>query len=248
MLGRRRRVTQALGVVLACGVLVAVLTAQVRIALVGLAVALVAVVLLSVASRRIWQATATITAVAVLALVAASFVSGRAGGGVFDRYSSLTSRQGPSNTVGYKQGTLELLPEDAAKHPFGQGLGALGPAASIAGAPESSGHVSGESEFNFLLVEVGVPGLLILLAFQLTVIGRSVRRLRHESDPEARLLLSAMLAALIAITVLWFGGPVTAAPPLACFMWLASGTLAYWCLGGRDQVHGAALRLSSPAA
>ena len=100
--------------------------------------------------------------------------------------------------------------------------------------PEPSRYVSGESEFNFLLVEVGVPGMVVLLWFMLTVIGRSLRGLRKESDPEIRLLVSALLAALIAILVLWFGGPVTAAPPLACYMWLSAGALAYWTAGGGE--------------
>lgn len=248
MLGRRRRGTQALGAIFSLGVVVAVLTAQVRIAIVGLGVALLATILLSVASRRVWQAVGAAAAVAVLALVVTSFVSGQAGAGVFDRYGSLTGREGAANTVDYKRGTLASLPEDAVTHPFGQGLGALGPAASIAGAPESSGRVSGESGFNFLLVEVGLPGLVVLLGFMLAVIGGSIRRLRHESDPEARLLLSALVAALIAMQVLWFGGPVTAAPPLACYMWLAAGALAYWCLGDEERARDGAGRSASPAA
>jgi hypothetical protein len=246
MLGRRRRATQILGAMLSAGVLVAVLTAQVRIALVGLAVGLLAVVFLSATSRRVWQATAAAATVAVVGLVAVSFVSGHAGGGVFDRYSSLTSANAPSNTAGYKRGTLSFVPEIAAQHPFGQGIGALGPASSIAGAPESSRHVSGESEFNFLLVEVGVPGVAVLLFFQLTVIGGSIGMLRHESDAELRLLLSALVATLVAILFLWFGGPVSAAPPLACYMWLASGTLAYWCFDPRARDPGAAGRVALP--
>lgn len=247
MLGRRRRGTQALGAVLSAGVIVAVLTAQVRIALVGLVVGLLAVVVLSATSKRIWQAAAAVATAAALGLAVASFVSGSAGGGVFDRYSTLTSREAPSNTVGYKQGTLALLPETALNYPFGQGLGALGPAASIAGGPASSRYVSGESEFNFLLVEVGLPGLLVLLVFLLTVIARAVRRLRSEADPEVRLLVSALVAALIAIQVLWFGGPVTAAPPLACYLWLVAGALAYWTTDGHEPLRADDAGLPLPA-
>ncbi len=234
MLGRRR-LLQTLGIVFAAGVLVAVLTAQVRIAIVGLAVAVLAVVLLSAASRKIMQAAVTIAVVAVVAVIAASFVSGKAGAGVFDRYSSLRGEDVASSTAKYKSGALRQLPVAIARHPFGEGFGSVGPAASIRGAPAASRTANGESEFNFLMVEVGLPGVLALLAFQLVVIVGATRAIRRLADAELRLLLSALLASLIAILVLWFGGPVSAAPPLATYMWFVSGVLAYWCFAQRHQ-------------
>lgn len=234
MLGRRR-LLQGVGVALAAGVLLAVLTAQVRIAIVGLASAVLAMVLLSAASRKIIQATVTVALVAVLGITVVSFVSGRAGAGVFDRYSSLRGENAASNTTQYKSSALGQLPGDVAEHPFGQGFGSVGPAASIGGAPAASRTVNGESELNFLMVEVGLPGVLALLAFQLTVIVGSARAIRRIVDPELRLLLSALLAGLIACLVLWFGGPVSAAPPLATYMWFASGVLAFWCFGQRGE-------------
>ncbi len=234
MLGRRR-LLQGLGVLLAVGVLVAVLTAQVRIAIVGLATALLAMVLLSFASRKIVQSALAIAAVAVLGITVVSFVSGQAGAGVFDRYASLRGENAAANTTQYKSGALGQLPNDIVNHPFGQGFGSVGPAASISGAPDASRTANGESELNFLMVEVGLPGVVVLLAFQLAVISGSARAIRRLADPELRLLLSALLAALIASLVLWFGGPVSAAPPLATYMWFASGVLAYWCFAQRDQ-------------
>lgn len=234
MLGRRR-LLQALGVLFAAGILVAVLTAQVRVAIVGLVIALLAVVLLSAVSRKVVQSTVTIGVVVLLGFVVVSFVSGSAGAGVFDRYTSLGGSDGAANSADYKSGTLGLLPAAIVEHPFGQGFGSVGPAASISGAPAASRTASGESEFNFLMVEVGVPGVLALLAFQLSVIFGSVRAIRRLADPELRLLLSALVAPLIAMLVLWFGGPVTSAPPLATYMWFASGALAYWCFGQRQE-------------
>jgi len=234
MLGRRR-LLQALGVLLAGGVLVAVLTAQIRIAIVGLATALLAAVFLSAASRKIVQSAVAIGIVAVLGITVVSFVSGRAGAGVFDRYTTLRGPDAPSNTASYKSGALSQVPGAIVRDPFGAGFGSLGPAASIKGAPAASLTTNGESELNFLLVEVGLPGLVALLAFQLAVIIGAARAIRRLADAELRLLLSAILAPLVAILFLWFGGPVSAAPPLATYMWFASGVLAYWCFGQRDQ-------------
>jgi len=234
MLGRRR-LLQGMGFAFAAGVLVAVLTSQVRIAIVGLVVAMLAMVLLGAASRKVVQAALTLAVVSLVAIIAVSFVSGRAGAGVFDRYASLRGEEAVSSTTQYKSSALGLLPAAVAKHPFGQGFGSVGPAASIAGAPAASRTANGESELNFLMVETGLPGVLALLAFQLAVIAGSARAIRRLADAELRLLLSALLAPLIAILVLWFGGPVSAAPPLGTYMWFASGVLVYWCFAQRHE-------------
>ena len=230
MLGRRR-LFQVIGGLFAVGVLLAVLTAQVRIALIGLGIALIALVALSVASRKVVQAVIALGVTAVVAIVVAGAVSNTGGGGIFDRYTIFQNRDAVSNTGQYKRGTLALLPESIAKHPLGEGFGSVGPAASIAGAPAAAKTASGESQWNFLIVDVGVPGVLALLAFQLVVIAGSARAIRRLKDLELRLLLSGLLAPLIAIGVLWFAAPVTSAPPLAPYFWFASGVLAYWCFG-----------------
>lgn len=228
MLGRRRRLTQALGGMFAAGVILAVLTAQVRIAIIGLAVGIVAVIALSLVSRKVVQAAVTLGVLAILAIMVASFASGQAGSTLFERYLSLHSGDAVSSTTSYKSGSLQLLPEAVAKHPFGVGLGAVGPAASLPGGP-AVGGVNGESEFNFLIVDVGVAGIIALLALHLTIVVQSAWAIRRLADPELRVLLSALLAPLIALLVLWFGGPVSAGPPLACYFWFVAGTLAYWC-------------------
>jgi hypothetical protein len=239
MLGRRR-LLQVIGALFAAGVLLAVLTAQVRIAIIGLGIGMIALVALSVASRKIVQAVVALGVVALVGIAVAGAVSDRAGGGIFDRYAIFQSSDAVSSTGGYKRGTLALLPESIVKYPFGEGFGSVGPAASIAGAPAASKTASGESQWNFLIVDVGVPGVLALLAFQLVVIAGSARAIRRLADLELRLLLSALLAPLIAIGVLWFAAPVTSAPPLATYFWFASGVLAYWCFRRRDDVPGGA--------
>jgi hypothetical protein len=233
MLGRRRRLFQALGGAFAAGVLVAVLTAQVRIALVGLFVGVVAVVLLSAASRKVVQAVVALGVVSAVAFVVASFVAGQAGAGVFDRYATLHSNGAVAQTTGYKGSPLGLLGDAIIRYPFGAGFGSVGSAASISGAPEAAGKVSGETELNFLMADVGITGLVILLAFHLAVIAASVRAIRQFADPELRLLLAALLSPIIAMLVLWFAGPVTAGPPIATYFWFASGVLAFWCLEWR---------------
>ncbi|MEA2221069.1 MAG: hypothetical protein QOJ35_3695, partial [Solirubrobacteraceae bacterium] len=134
MLGRRRRLVQALGGLFAAGVIVAVLTAQARIAVIGLLLGLLAMVLLSAASRKVITGAMTLAAVGVVAVVVASFVSGQAGAGVFDRYASLHGQGAVSSTAGYKGSPLAQLADAVTHHPFGAGFGSVGSAVSIAGA------------------------------------------------------------------------------------------------------------------
>jgi hypothetical protein len=83
------------------------------------------------------------------------------------------------------------------------------------------------------MVDVGIGGLITLLALHLAVVASSVRAIRRFPDLELRLLLAALLSPLIAMLVLWFGAPITAGPPFAPYFWFASGVLAYWCLSQR---------------
>lgn len=220
----RARLAAAL---LAGGVAVAALSSQVRLAVIGVVLSLVAVVVIGITSRKVVSLTIVAALLAGTVYVATTSLSGNAG--VFDRYSSIAGTQAVETSTNYKRGTLRLVPEYAADFPLGTGLGTVGAAASVAGAPAASGRLSGESELNFLLVEVGIPGLVVLLAFTIVLIAGSAARIRRMRDAEERLLVAALLAPVVASLVMWLGGPVTAGPPLAAYFWLAAGGLAYWC-------------------
>jgi hypothetical protein len=243
----RRRATQFAGAALAIGVVVAAVSSQTRLSVIGTVVSLGAVIGLSAASRRLAQGVVAALVVGVVAYAAIGSIGGHSGPGVFSRYSSISSNKVVDTSVGYKRGTFAFLPSFVAHHPFGVGLGSVGPASSVAGAPVDAGRISGESEFNALFAEVGIPGFAILLAFSLAVVVGSVTRIRSQSDPELRVLLAAVLAPLIALLVLWFGGPVSLAPPLAPYLWFASGILAYWCLGPGRAIRGRRTQAFAPA-
>ena len=237
----RSRRAQLAAAVLAGGVAVAALSSQVRLAVLGTVLSLVAVVVVGVTSRKIVSLTVVAALLAGTVYVATTSLSGNAG--IFDRYGSIAGSQAVQTSRSDRGGSLRLVPEYAADFPLGTGLGAVGAGASVAGAPAATGKVSGESEFNFLLVEVGIPGLLVLLAFTVVLVVGSVARIRRMRDTETRLLVAALLAPIAASLVMWFGGPVTAGPPLAAYFWLAAGGLAYWCFGPAP----AGVRAAAPA-
>ena len=225
----RRRWAGRLGAPLGIGIILAVATSQSRS--IVLAAVLGAIVFAALAAASTRRATALGAIAVVLALtvgVTSSLTGGR--GNDVTRYSGI----GPSDVVGAtydsRQGTLAAIPDYASQFPLGAGLGLVGPATGFGREADSGAALNGESQFTFLLVEVGVAGMLILLALH----GRFLMlglRLRRIEDPELRLLLAGCAASMFALAGLWLSGPITATSPSAPFFWFTGGLLVSWLAG-----------------
>jgi hypothetical protein len=101
---------------------------------------------------------------------------------------------------------------------------------------------------NFLVIELGIAGLLVLLLLNLRLLGLVLTRLRRVPDPELRLLLAALAAPLFGLLASWIVGVATATSPGSPYFWFVAGTLVYWltrsdharCTG--DRARGRALQ------
>jgi hypothetical protein len=113
--------------------------------------------------------------------------------------------------------------------PFGAGFGSRGPAGSFGGGTSSG--LNGESEPTYLLIEVGLPGLLALTGFNLILFFFSLTKIKLVPDREARIMLAAVAAPLFAIFASWFAGVATATTPGGPYLWFAAGVLSFWLLG-----------------
>ena len=204
-------------------VALAVIGSESRTDVVSAVVALVAYLALTLTSRR-----ALITLVVAVVIGALSvFVAEPLLKGTPTRYGSIAPTQVVSTTLSYRDYTLAFIPTYAIDYPLGAGMGTAGPAANAAvgGAPTT--QLDAESEFTFLEIELGVPGLLILTGLFAAFIGIGIR-LRRVGDPTMQRLLGAITAVLVAFVVSWIVGVDTATSPDAPFLWLAGGMLAYW--------------------
>jgi hypothetical protein len=204
--------------------IVGIVTSQTRLAVVAAVVAAVAFSALTLTSRRGLVALLLTTAVGMAGyFVASNFVSGSA-----SRYSSIAPSRVLHTAVTERQGTLALIPTYIAHYPLGAGLGSVGPAAgsSIGGVTVGKG-LNGESELTFLLVETGVPGLLVMMIVAIGTI-RAGLGLRRVADPGLQRCLMALTAVVIALLAAWLYAPVTADSPSAPFLWLTAGCLVYW--------------------
>jgi hypothetical protein len=228
---RRNRRSFLTVLTLGGGVLLALFTSQTRVSVLLGVIAALAYVGLSTFSRGRVRVVVGVVVGLMLASVAVQFLASQTGSDVFSRYSSIAPDRVFQTAIGYKSSTFEVTADYVTRYPFGAGLGSVGPAAAFAGGPRPENlTLNGESELNFLLVELGLPGLIYMIGFAVFFIGLAVARIPKVRDDDVRPLLAALGAVLVAIFVGFAGGPTTIGPPTGPFFWLAAGTLTYWLI------------------
>jgi hypothetical protein len=215
------------------GSIAAVATGLGRVQLVGGLCAVVGYLLLTSAGARSLRRPLRLLLVALAVALPFTFVFvSVVGEGVFSRYSSLIN--GGSSSAGYKENELKTIPKLVSAEPFGFGLGTAGPAAGFGGKAEElyeSHNVNAETTYNFIMKEVGLPGLIVWPATILTMLSLAFRRIRGLVDPELQLYLAAIFAPIFAMFFMSFEGPVSQSQVLAPFFWFALGVAAYWLAG-----------------
>jgi hypothetical protein len=233
-----RRWAGRLGAPLGVGIILAIATSQTRSIVVATVIALLAFTLLAFTSQR-----RTFVLLAVAALVALTFalvwsLSGTDNRLALQRYDSISPANVIGSTIESRGSSLNLLPSYIQEIPLGAGLGRVGPGSSYR-AVDRTRQLDGESEFNFLVVELGIAGLLVYLALNIRLLALSTQ-LRRVQDPETRLLLAGCAAPLFGLAPIWLAGPVSAGPGSPYF-WFVAGVLAFWLM------HRPGNTLASPA-
>jgi hypothetical protein len=147
------------------------------------------------------------------------------------RYGTIAPAKVVGTTLDYRSGTLAAIPDYATTFPLGKGLGLVGPAAGFGVTFDEANALNGESQFTFLLVELGVVGLLVLGVLQIKLLVLT-SRMRRIQDPQARLLLAGCSAPLFAVAASWIAGPISATSPTAPYFWFIAGALAFWFMAG----------------
>ena len=103
------------------------------------------------------------------------------------------------------------------------------------------GHgVSSETQFNFIVNELGAPGLVVWVALYVYMIAFIARGMRRVRDGNLAIMLAGTFAPFIAIFIEQFSGPTSASAAAGPYFWFVIGVAAYWFAGpGR-------MRLSAP--
>lgn len=223
--------------VLSAGVVLGIVTSQGRISIVGGVAAIVAFIMLSTASKRLGRLLLTLAIALAIGYVAISTLASHSSSHLFDRYSNITPGKLFSTGYNYRADTNTVaLPRELVTYPLGAGIGKVGPAANSAGSTGNFG-LDAESEPTYLVLDVGIPGLLVMLGFQLRLMRLSLR-IRRRKDMELRLLLAALAAPLFALFLEGWDAATTNATPNSPYLWFVGGALTYWlisaCRGSGD--------------
>jgi hypothetical protein len=210
---------------LSVGVGLAIATSGSRAAVVAAFVSILAFGFLAAASRNALKAVAGVAV--ALALIFGAYV--RLGpDNPSERRAASVSPDKALSTFSRERGdSVALFGDLARRFPFGAGLATAGPASAYKRAADAPA-LDSETQWNFLVLETGIAGVAVYVAFLARLLWLSTLRIRHVADARLRLYLAALAAPLFALLVGGFAGPVSAAVPGAPFLWLVSGVLAFW--------------------
>lgn len=226
-------------VLLTLGCLVGIATGEGRLQVVGAFLTVLAFTVLSLsAGRQFTRPLAVILGIIAIALPLGSVFVSALGSSTFARYSSLESLSAGSKDT--KTTSLSAIPRNISQAPFGVGLGTVGAATGFGGVQgpgEGIGahQVSAETQYNFVVDELGLPGLILWVAFTLRMMVLALRGLPRIRNVETRIDLAAMLAVLIGFTLMGFSGPTMSSPAFGTFFWFTGGTFAFWFITRRRQ-------------
>jgi intracellular septation protein A len=211
--------------VMSVGIGLAVATSGSRSALITVFVSLTAFGILAAASKNALKASVGLAL--GVALIYTAFVELGPTNQAAQRAQSITPTNVVSTFSADRGASVGLFPALAADHPLGVGLGTVGPAASVGQTAAAPGVYNAETEWNFLVIEVGIAGVLVYVALLLRLMWLAARRIRLVADPAMRLDLAALAAPIFGLFVAGFAGPTSASVPGAPYLWLVSGVLAY---------------------
>jgi hypothetical protein len=217
-------------VVMALGAIVAIVTSQNRGVVVSSIVIVLAFGFLATTSRN------RVTSIAglLLAAVAVVFIVQAIAGTVVSgglRYRGLTPGSLVQTTSKARGQSIGAIPHNFVSYPVGAGLATAGPASgSTSGASliTINANVDTETEFSFLIVETGVPGMFAVIGLIVTLLALGFRRVRNEPDREVRTLLAAIIAPLAGLFVLCWVSAWSPSVPAGPYLWAAGGIIAYW--------------------
>jgi len=217
--------------------LLAVATGLSRTPLVGCVIGVCAFAVLTVnLGPRMRKPVAVLLGLGALAIpIGVAFVAIE-GAGTFKRYEGIvTPEAAVTSAAGDKSNARSLIPHELETQPFGVGLGTVGSVGGFGGNNTTElleGHgVSNETELNNLADELGLPGLILWLAFVIRVLSLPLRGLRRIGDPDLKLAIAGLAAPLVAILAMGFNGPVEASSSSGPYLFFAAGALAYWFAG-----------------
>jgi len=209
------------------GIGLAIATSGTRAALVTVFVSALAFGLIAAASRNAPRVIAGLGISAILVYGAFQYLGPNTS--TATRAQSIAPTKVLTTFAQERGSSVAKFGEYATGHPLGLGVGSVGPAAgALSDRPISLQVLNTETEWNFLVLEVGLAGLALFVALNLRLMSLALTRIRRIVDPAVRLHLAALAGPLFALVVAGFSGVTTASVPPAPYFWFVAGVLSYW--------------------
>ncbi|MCW2958776.1 MAG: hypothetical protein JWP18_1579, partial [Solirubrobacterales bacterium] len=208
------------GGVLVCAT--AILTSQSRGVILTSLVAVLAFFALRAKSRNAISTTFALGGAAMLIFVFVTVFTANSSTAAVARLQTLAPGQAAATISSNRGSSLTIVGDYAVSYPLGVGLGRAGPGSGAVGRPSG---LNAENEFNFLIGEIGLIGLLAFAWLWGAVVLDAVRLARREPDETRRTLWCALAATLIATTAVWFQASPTNSSASAPVFWLFAGVV-----------------------
>lgn len=244
LLGSRGSI-RLVAIPLSIGIALAVATSGTRAALITVGVSVLAFALIAVSARSAGRMLVGLAIGSLLVFGTFQFLG--PDNSTTKRAQSITPKKALTTFQDERGLSVRRFGEYVSEYPLGVGVGSSGPAASAIGGTRGERRFDTETEWNFLVVEIGIPGLLIFLALNLSLIALAVTRIRRLSDPVLKQRLAALAAPLFGLLVAGFAGPTTASVPPAPYFWLVAGVLSYWLVTAVRHPSSIVARATSPS-
>jgi hypothetical protein len=221
-----------LAAVLCLGAMIAVAVGLARLSIVGAGLSvLVFAGLVALSGRRMSRAVAAVLALIVLAIPAGAILASTLRSGTFSRYEKIGLN---SETSLHKESSWSKIPKYVAAEPLGFGLGNSGPVSGFGGKITNllEGHgLTSETQYNVLVKELGLPGLLLWPATALYVMGLIALGMRRVRDPDLAICLAAALAVFFVLPIEAFTAFLGSGAATGPYFWFAIGVAGYWFAG-----------------
>lgn len=218
---------------LGIGIGLAIATSGTRAALVTVFVSAAAFAVIAAASRNALRVMAGLVIGAIIVYGAFEYLG--PGNSTATRAQSIAPNKVLTTFSQERGSSVAKFGEYVSNYPLGLGVGTVGPAAEAL-TDRTIQVLNTETEWNFLVVEVGIVGLGLFLVINLRLMVLALTRIRRITDDRMRLQLAALAAPLFGLVVAGFAGPTTASVPPAPYFWFIAGVLSYWLVtSGREE-------------
>ncbi|HYH87705.1 MAG TPA: O-antigen ligase family protein [Solirubrobacteraceae bacterium] len=212
---------------LGIGIALAIATSGTRAGLVTVFVSAVAFALIAATSRNVVRLIVGLSVGVVLVVGAFQYLGPDTT--TARRAQSITPDRVFSTFSQERGSSIRTFGEYASRYPLGIGVGSVGPAATaLKRGTLATQSLNTETEWNFLVLEVGLLGLGVFLLINFRLLQLSLTRIRRVPVTSLRLHLAAIAAPLVGLLAAGFAGPTTASVPAAPYFWFVAGVLSYW--------------------